>query len=60
MVWIENRKNFIEKGVLDEAFAPMTHAEQQAFWQKMNVEHLFQDWSVEENNIWTNYLREIN
>ena len=60
MVWIEKRKDFIENGVIDEAFSPMTSAEQQAFWQKMNVEHLFQDWSAEENDIWTNYLQEIN
>ena len=41
MVRIENRKDFIENGVIDEAFSPMTSAEQQSFWQKMNVEHLF-------------------
>ena len=31
MVRIENRKDFIENGVIDEAFSPMTSAEQQSF-----------------------------
>jgi hypothetical protein len=59
VLWIETHKNTIEKGVLDEAFAPMSAEEQNAFWQQLSVNHLFEDWTTEENDIWTNYIHEL-
>jgi hypothetical protein len=58
--WIDNHKTDIEKGVIDAAFAPMTATEQNEFFQKLSVQNLFDDWTESENDIWKNYIVELN
>jgi hypothetical protein len=57
--WIDSHKSDIEKGIVDAAFAPMTEQEENEFWQSVNVHTLFKDWSDEENDIWTNFVHEL-
>jgi hypothetical protein len=58
--WIDDHRTDIENGIIDASFLPMTEKEQNEFWQKLSVQNLFDDWSDSENDIWQNYISEIN
>jgi hypothetical protein len=57
--WIDDHKSDLEKGIVDAAFAPMSKEEENEFWQAVNAHSLFNDWSEEENEIWTKYVHEL-
>jgi hypothetical protein len=58
--WIDNHRSDIDNGIIDAAFAPMTDNELNEFWQKLSVQNLFSDWTENENDVWQNYISEIN